>query len=165
MKSILAILILTFAGIGVARGDAFIGTSMFNLDTDVGDFNGVNLVGGYHFGDVLGGLFSVRGRYMILAEDETVNGARVELKDMWGGDIVITYPVSGAGGLNPYAFIGQTKAKAKASKNGETASATDSATNYGAGLTYDVREAVTVSGELMDIDGSTMMSFAIKANF
>jgi len=141
------------------KADANIGVSAFNIDTDIADFRGINLDVGYDFSDILG----VRASYMIGADDEVVGGVNVEITQMYSLDAIVSFPVSDS--LNPFITVGQTHMAAKASYQGYSATASDNFTTYGAGLQFDLREAVSISGEVKNIEGDLMTLFSVQANF
>ena len=159
MKSILTILLLTCVGINVAQADCNIGSSVFTLDTSVGDFRGVNASAGCFYQ----GLVGVRGTYMIGAEDETVNGVKVDIDKMYSADIIVNLPLSDS--FYPYLTAGNTWVTVKASANGHAATAKEDFTTYGAGLHYDIRESVGCNAEYKDMDGADMYSIGCQAQF
>ena len=142
-----------------AEADPYIGTSVFNLDTDLGDFRGIDLNAGFRAGEIL----EVRAHYMLGAEDETVDGVKVELDEMYGVDLIINIPISDT--ITPYALAGNTWVKAEASAGGYSASARDDFVTYGAGIRFDVRESVSIYGEFKDIDGAESLAFGFTSNF
>ena len=142
-----------------AKSDPYIGTSIFTMDTDVGDFRGVDLNVGFRAGEIL----EFRASYMIGAQDETYQGANVELDKKYALDVIVNLPLSDS--LNPYLTAGNTWLEAKADYQGYSASAKDDFITYGAGLRFDVREAVSLYGEYKDIDGADVFSVGLTANF
>jgi opacity protein-like surface antigen len=142
-----------------AEADPYIGTSVFTMDTSVGDFRGVDLNVGFRAGDIL----EFRASYMIGAEDETYQGVAVELDKKYGLDVIVNLPLSDS--LNPYLSVGNTWLEAKASAGGYSASAKDDFITYGAGMRFDIRESVSVYGEYKDIDGADVFSVGLLANF
>lgn len=160
-KSILGVVLL--AGFCFEASHCFadgnIGVSAFNIDTDVADFRGMNLDIGYDFTDLVG----VRGSYMISSSDEVVNSVNIEITDMYSFDAILSLPFSDT--LKPYFTIGKLYIDAKASYGGYSATASDSFTTYGAGIQYDLREAVSLSVEAKDIDGDLMTMISVTANF
>jgi len=141
------------------HADAYIGTSVFTLDTEVGDFRGVDVNAGYRAGEIL----EFRVSYMLGAQDETYQGVNIELEQKYGADLIVNLPLSDT--LNPYLSVGNTWMKAKASYQGLSATAKDDFATYGAGMRFDVREAVSVYGEYKDMDGTDMFSLGFTANF
>ena len=142
-----------------AEADAYIGTSVFTLDTDVGDFRGVDLNLGYRIGEIL----EVRGSVMLGAQDETYEGVNLSLEHKYGIDLIVNLPLSDT--FNPYLLAGNTWLKAKASYHGYSESASDDFVTFGAGLRFDVREAVSVYTEYKDVDGSDVFAVGLTANF
>ena len=139
--------------------DATAGVSVFNIDTEVADFRGINLDVGYEFSDLLG----VRASYMIGSEDEVVNGVNIEIDEMYAFDAILSLPISDS--IKPFFTIGKLHIDAKASQDGYSASASDDFTTYGVGISFDLREAVTLSAEGKDIDGDLMTMVTFTANF
>ena len=142
-----------------AEADPYIGTSVFTLDTDVGDFRGIDLNAGYRAGEIL----EVRAHYMLGAEDESVDGVKVELDQMYGVDVIVNIPLSDT--LNPYVLAGNTWVKAKGSYGGYSISEKDDFVTFGAGVRFDVREAVSVYFEYKDVDGTDSLGLGFTSNF
>jgi len=142
-----------------ASPGGYIGTSVFTLDTEIGDFRGVDINAGYRIGEIL----EFRGSYMITAQDESYQDVNISLENKYGIDLIVNIPLSDT--LNPYITVGQTWMKAEASAYGYSASGSDDFTTYGAGMRFDVREAVSVYGDYKDIDGADMFSLGFTANF
>ena len=142
-----------------AKADAYIGTSVFTLDTDVGDFRGVDLNLGYRIGEIL----ELRGSVMLGAQDETYEGVSLSLEQKYGIDLIVNLPLSDT--FNPYLLAGNTWLKAKASYHGYSATEKDDFVTFGAGLRFDVREAVSVYTEYKDVDGSDVFAVGLTANF
>lgn len=142
-----------------AKSDPYIGTSIFTMDTDVGDFRGVDLNVGFRAGEIL----EFRASYMIGAQDETYQGVSVELDKKYGVDLIVNLPLSDS--FSPYLTVGNTWLKGKASAGGYSASASEDYITYGMGMRFDIREAVSIYGEFKDIDGSDVFSLGLTANF
>lgn len=143
----------------VAIADCNIGTSVFTIDTDIGDFRGVNVSGACFYK----GLVGVRGTYLLGAEDETVSGVRVDLEEMRSLDLIINLPLSDS--FYPYLTAGQTWVEAKASAGGYSATVKDDFTTFGFGLHFDVKESVGVNAEYKNLDGDDMFMFELVAQF
>ena len=143
----------------VTNAGGYVGAKAFTIDTEAGDFNGVNLVGGYDFNDFIG----VRGRYMLDAGDETYQGINIELESMTGLDLKLSMPLGDSLCVN--VIGGRTKIRAKASAHGYSASASDTFTTYGIGLSFSVLESYSVTAEVLDIDGDRMLSLGANWNF
>jgi len=160
-RTILGVILLagTCFNTSYCFADANIGVSVFNIDTDIADFRGINLDVGYDFNDI----FGVRASYMIGSEDEQISGVNVEIDEMYSIDAIVTFPLSDS--LNPYITVGQLHADLKADYMGYSASASDDFTTYGAGIKFDLREAVTVAFEFKDVDGDAMTMLRLQANF
>jgi len=139
-----------------AEADAYVEPSVFTLDTDAGDFRGVNLTGGIQFTEN----FGVRGSWMVSAGDETYQDVSISLEQMYGGDLVFTLPVTDSASV--YGFMGQTWMKAKGSYNGYSATAKDDFTTFGGGLKFAVRESFSLFGEVKNIDGDTLLSAGLR---
>lgn len=143
----------------VAYADCNIGTSVFSLDTGVGDFRGVDVSGTCFYK----GLVGARVSYMIGSEDETYQGVRLDLEEMYSADLIINLPLTDS--FYPYLTAGNTWVEAKASAYGQSVTVKDDFTTYGAGLHYDVREAVGVEVEYKNIDGDDLFGFRLVAQF
>jgi len=142
-----------------AKADFNVSATVFNIDTDIADFRGINLDVGYDFTDLIG----VRGSYMIGAEDEVVGGVNVEITDLYSFDAILRLPLSDT--VMPYFTVGKLHIAAKASYAGYSATAEDNFTTYGAGIQFNLREAVTLSAEFKDIDSDLMTMLRVQANF
>ncbi len=142
-----------------AEADLNVSATVFNIDTDIADFRGINLDVGYDFTDLIG----VRGSYMIGAEDEVVGGVNVEITDLYSFDAILRLPLSDT--VMPYFTVGKLHIAAKASYAGYSATAEDNFTTYGAGIQFNLREAVTLSAEFKDISGDAMTMLRVQANF
>ena len=142
-----------------ANADPYIGTSVFTLDTDVGDFRGVDLNAGYRFGELL----ELRGSYMLGAQDETYQGVNIELDRKYGVDLIVNLPLSET--IVPFVSVGNMWLKAKLNGGGYSASASDDFTTYGFGVRLDIREAFSVVGEYKYVDGDTIFALGMTANF
>jgi len=156
LKIALGVFILSGAIAEVAVADAYIEPSVFTLDTDVGDFRGVNITGGIAFNEYVG----VRGSYMVSAGDETYQDVKLELTDMYGADLVLSLPVGDSASI--YGFGGRTWMDAEASYMGYSATAKSDYTTYGLGLKFAVRESFGFFGEVKNIDGDTMLSAGLR---
>jgi len=142
-----------------ASAGGYIGVTAFEVDTEAGDFQGVNLVGGVDLNDFIG----VRGRYMLSVDDENYQGVTIEIEEMYGVDLKLTLPLSDS--FNPYLVIGKTKVEVEASNHWATASDSDTLTSYGVGVQFDVRESLSITAEFMDIDDAEMISLGASLNF
>ena len=162
MKNIcimIAVTLTTFICSTTAYADCNIGTSVFTIDTDIGDFRGVNVSGACFYK----GLVGARATYMIGSEDETYQGVSVDLETMYSADVIINLPLSDS--FYPYLTAGNTWVEAKASANGHSATLKDDFTTYGAGLHFDVKESVGVNAEYKNLDGDDMFMFELVAQF
>lgn len=159
IKKSVAILGVLFLGCiygANVNADFNIGTSIQSLDTSAGDFRSVNITLGYDFTD----LFGVRTTYMLTAEDESLDGVKLELTDMFSADLVLTLPLSDS--FNPYLFAGRTYVEGEASYRGYSLGFDEDYTTYGIGLIFAVRESFSVYGEGRDVDGDLALSFGFK---
>ena len=143
----------------IGHADANIGVSVWNIDTDIADFRGINLDVGYDFTDLIG----VRVSYMLGSEDEVVDSVNIEITDMYSFDAILSLPLSDS--FKPYFTVGKLYVDLKADYMGYSETASDSFTTYGMGIQFDLREAVSLSGELKDIDGDLMTMISVTANF
>ena len=139
--------------------DANVGVTVWNIDTDIADFRGINLDVGYDFTDLIG----VRVSYMLGSEDEVVDSVNIEITDMYSFDAILSLPLSDS--FKPYFTVGKLYVDLKADYMGYSETASDSFTTYGMGIQFDLREAVSLSGELKDIDGDLMTMISVTANF
>jgi len=162
MKLIMKTAIVLILGASAAfaahtyAGEFYIEPTVFTLDTEVGDFRGVNLTGGYEFTENV----AVRGTWMVGAEDETYRDVKISLEEMYGFDLVFTLPVTDSASV--YAFGGQTWLEATASAGGYSASAKGDYTTYGLGLRFAARESVGFFGEVKNIDGDTALVVGLR---
>jgi len=164
MKMIKSLCVLILAGLPAicsttAFADCNIGTSVFSLDTQVGDFRGVNVSGSCFYK----GLVGARVSYMVGSEDETYQGVRLDLEEMYSADLIINLPLTDS--FYPYLTAGNTWVEAQASAYGHSITVEDDYTTYGAGLHYDVRESVGVEVEYKNIDGDDLFGFRLVAQF
>jgi len=157
VAAILGLFTMAFAP--EAEADPYIGTSVFTLDSDVGDFRGVDLNAGYRFGELL----ELRGSYMLGAQDETYQGVSISLDKKYGVDLILNLPLSET--IVPFVSVGNMWMKAKASAGGYSASVSDDFATYGFGVRLDIREAFSVVGEYKDVDGDTIFAIGMTANF
>ncbi len=158
-KTVLGIILLAGCSFGASEAfadDLYVETSVFNLDTEIGDFRGVNITGGVNINEYIG----LRGTYMVGAENETYQGVSISLEEMYGADLVLTLPV--ADSFSIYGFGGHTFMEAEASYNGYSATAKGDYTTYGLGGKYAVRESFGIFGELKSIDGDPMFSAGLR---
>jgi len=156
---VIAVTLTTFICGSTAYADCNIGTSVFNMDTNVGDFRGVDVSGACFYK----GLIGARVSYMIGSEDETYQGVRLDLEEMYSADLIINLPLTDS--FYPYLTAGNTWVEAKASAQGYSVTIEDDFTTYGAGLHYDVREAVGVELEYKNIDGDEVFAARLVAQF
>ena len=139
-----------------AEAEPYIGTSVFTLDSDVGDFRGVNITGGIDVNDYVG----FRASWMVGAQDETYQNVSVSLERLYGGDLVLTLPVTDSASV--YSFVGQTWLEGKASYMGYSATAKGDYTSYGLGLKFAARESIGFFAEAKNIDGDVMLSAGLR---
>jgi len=137
-------------------GDLYIEPSVFTLDTEVGDFRGVNITGGVNINEYIG----LRGSYMVSAGDETYQDVNISLESMYGADLVLSLPVGDSASV--YGFGGQTWMEAEASAGGYSAKAEGDYTTYGLGLKFSFRESLGFFGEVKSIDGDAMLSAGLR---
>ena len=158
-KTIMIVAVLGIFTAPIAVADPNFGITVYNIDTDVADFRGINLDVGYEFTDLIG----VRASYMIGSEDEVVEGVNIEIEDMYSFDAILSLPLSD--NFIPYFTIGKLYVDLKADYMGYSESASDDFTTYGAGIKYNIREAVSFSGELKNIDGDLMTMLTLTSHF
>ena len=139
--------------------DPYIGTSVFTMDTDVGDFRGVDLNAGYRAGE----LVEVRLHYMLGAQDESYQGVSLSLEKKYGVDLIINLPLSDT--FIPFVSVGNTWMEAKGTYQGYSASAKDDHATYGFGVRVAAREAVSFTAEYKRIDDIDLFALGITANF
>jgi len=139
-------------------GGLYIAPSAVNLDTDAADFKLVNITAGYDFNEYVG----IRGSWMLSAKSEKLGDVTIDLDKMYGGDLVFSLPGES---FSPYAFVGQTFVKVKASYHGFSATAKDDFTTYGLGLNYSFNPTAGAFLEYKEIDGADSISAGLKIEF
>ena len=100
---------------------------------------------------------------MLGAEDEVVDSVTIGITDMYSFDAILSLPLSDS--FKPYFTVGKLYVDLKADYMGYSETASDSFTTYGMGIQFDLREAVSLSGELKDVDGDLMTMISVTANF
>ena len=160
IKTVLGVLLAVacFAPSYCFAGDFYISPSAVNLDTDAADFKLINITTGYDLNEYVG----VRGSWMLSAKSEKLDGVTIDLDQMYGGDIVFSLPLDR---LSPYAFVGQTWVKVKASYHGFSATARDDFTTYGIGLNYSFQPGAGAFIEYKEIDGADSLIAGLKIEF
>lgn len=125
----------------------------------------------------VGALF-VRGGYQIneyialearLGEgvgDDTVSGVKLEIDNIYGGYVKVGLPTEV--GLYPYALLGYTHAKLKASIPGESITSSDSDVSYGIGADYWFNKQLSAGLEyanFYDKDGDKITGLTLGVNY
>lgn len=110
------------------------------VDKDA-DLGVLSARGGYQINDYV----AVEGRLGTGVQDDKVYGVKVELQDTYGVYAKLGVPTEI--GLYPYALLGVTHVKVKASVPGYSASDSDSDVSYGVGVDYWFNRSVSAGLE------------------
>jgi hypothetical protein len=163
MKNIcilIAVTLTTFICSPTAYADATIGLGYTTIDSDTTDHTAMVLSGGYNFNEFLG----VEGRMVMSPSTETYQGVQVEIDSLYGLYFTAGFPVDN--NLWVYALAGHTEAEVSTSFLGRSRSDTESSTSFGAGAKYHIREAYSVSVEVMEMsDDVRAMKLGIVGHF
>ena len=156
---ILAVSLTQFICTTTAYADCNIGSSVFTLDAGEADFRGVQVSAGCFYKGIVG----ARATYMLGAHDETLNGLKIELEDMYSFDAILRLPVSDS--FYPYVTMGNTWVEVETSYQGYSANFEDDFTTYGAGLHVDILEDVGFNFEYKRIDDADQLMFELVTQF
>ncbi len=137
----------------MVNAGGYVGTQAAVIGDDDLSFNIVNVTAGYDFNDV----FGVRGRYMLTANQDSIDGVNVDLDSAYGADVIFTLPLSKE--FNPYLLMGRTEIEVTASYGGYSESADDGYTTFGGGVNYEINENVVINAEYLRMDDGDIESY------
>lgn len=148
---------------GFYAGAGYTFATLESNDVDVdADLGVLFLRGGYQINQYL----AVEGRLGEGVQDDKVQGVKLEIEEMYGVYAKVGLPTEI--GLYPYALLGMTHAKLKASVPGFSASSTDSDISYGVGADYWFSKQLSAGLEyanFYDKDGDTISGFTLGVNY
>lgn len=131
LASILALSATAASAQGLYAGVQYSGTQLKEDGTALkADLNGFGVVGGYHINENV----AVEGRYLTGVGSDTIQGAKVELDDYIGVNLIGSIPLGD--GFSGYGSVGYGQASIKLSGGGASVRESDSSVSYGIGLQY-----------------------------
>lgn len=165
LKSLLAASMITLPGITLA--ESYYGGNFALIDYSEEGASDASLNAVYgRFGTFFGDNFSGELRLGLGVGDDSVNyggiDVDVELKNFFGAYLRGGVPVGES--FYPYAVIGYSKGKLKASAFGESESVSESDLSFGVGSDFSVTESVKINLEYMnyiDKDGGELSGFSV----
>jgi opacity protein-like surface antigen len=146
----------------------YIGGSYTGVRWDIGlfdakeDFGVLAVRGGYQINDYV----AIEGRLGAGAKDADYHGVDLEIENMYGIYGKVGLPTDS--GFYPYAMLGMTHAKVKASIPGATVTDSDSDVSYGLGVDYWVNKTISLGVEyanFYDKEGDEITGITLGVNF
>lgn len=151
----------TDPGFYAGAGYMFATLESNDVDADV-DLGVLFLRGGYQINQYL----AVEARLGEGVQEDKIYGVKLEIEEMYGAYAKVGLPTDV--GLYPYALIGMTHAKLKASVPGDSATSTDSDISYGIGADYWFNKQLSAGLEyanFYDKDGDTISGLTLGVNY
>lgn len=145
--------------LGAGYTDASIDFDVIDKDADIGV---LFARAGYQINQNI----AVEGRLGTGVDDDEIYGVEVELKDTYGVYVKAGFPTQS--GLYPYALLGMTHVKVKASGFGGSETDSDSDISYGIGADYWFNSTVSAGLELANLydkDGDEVTGITFGMNF
>jgi opacity protein-like surface antigen len=151
----------TDPGFYVGGGYSFTRIESNDVDVDA-DLGVLFLRGGFQLNQYV----ALEARLGEGVQDEKIHGVKLEIQDVYGGYVKVGLPTDV--GLYPYALLGMTHAKLKASVPGNSASSSDSDVSYGVGVDYWFDQKLSAGLEFAnfyDKDGDTISGITLGLNY
>lgn len=151
----------TDPGFYVGGGYTFAAIESDDVDVDA-DLGLLFLRGGYQINQYL----AVEARLGEGVQDDKIQGVKLEVEEVYGAYAKVGLPTGV--GLYPYALLGMTHAKLKASVPGASATSTDSDISYGIGADYWFNKQLSAGLEyanLYDKEGDTISGLTLGINY
>ena len=169
MNRILCIIFATLISLNSYAQDNYYGASVTSIgyserDFPDLDFTSLNLIAGQRINDNLDA--EIRLGFGIDGETITLDGLNVDLDmDKFMG-VYLKYSIESSGSILPYATLGYTHGKAKASVMDVSSSGSESDISLGLGVDFALGEEISLNIEYMNfMDTSTITADGISVGF